>query len=365
MEPRRTDTASLPSTLEERVTALALSVGFDLAGIAVAEPTPETRFLRDWLARGFAAEMHYIGRRVEERVDPRLVLDGARSVIAVGFVYDPGEPPPATAGTARVSRYAGGEDYHEVLVDRLRAVESGLEALAGAPVETRGYVDTGPVQERVFAAYAGLGWIGKNTCLIHPELGSYLFLGVILTNLELEPGRREPDHCGTCTACLDACPTGALEAPYLLDATRCISYTTIENRGPIDPDLRAAQEDYIFGCDICQEVCPWNTRGLREVPADTHGLRARVSPRPHWIRPTLEWILQLTQDSWRREVRGTALRRAKYQGLLRNALVAAGNSGDAALLPLLEQHATGSDAMLAEHARWAIERLKAAALAPT
>lgn len=359
MELRNDNTPNLgaPLTLSERVIALALSVGFDLAGIAAALPTPETRFLRDWLARGFAGEMHYIGRRVEERVDPRLVLEGARSVISVGFVYDPGERGDKGSENALIARYAGGDDYHDVLIDRLRAVEAGLEALARAPVKTRSYVDTGPVQERVYAAYAGLGWIGKNTCLIHPELGSYVFLGVILTDLELEAGTREPDHCGSCTACLDACPTGALEAPYVLNATRCISYTTIETRGPIETHLRDAHGDNVFGCDICQEVCPWNTRSLREIPPDPFGLRARISARPQWIHPTLEWILGLTEEAWRHEARGTALKRTKYRGLLRNALIASGNSGEVRLLPLLERHAAGADAMLAEHARWAIERL--------
>ena len=349
---------SPPRTLSERVVALALSVGFDLAGIAEARPTPESRFLRDWLARGFAGEMHYIGRRVEERVDPRLVLEGAQSAIAVGFVYDPGKRLPYPSGSAGIARYAGGDDYHDVLVDRLRAVEAGLEALAGFPVKTRGYVDTGPVQERVLAAYAGLGWIGKNTCLIHPELGSYFFLGVILTDLELEPGIRQADHCGSCSACIDACPTGALEAEYVLNATRCISYTTIESRGSIAPELRDAHGDNVFGCDICQEVCPWNTRGLREIPPDPLGLRARISPRPEWIRPTLEWILALTEEAWRRETRGTALKRTKYRGLLRNALIASGNSGHTDLLPLLEHHAASGDPILAEHARWAIGRLR-------
>jgi len=180
----------------------------------------------------------------------------------------------------------------------------------------------------------------------------------VLTDLDLEPGSREPDHCGSCTACLDACPTGALETAYVLNATRCISYTTIENRGPIAPELRAAHGDNVFGCDICQEVCPWNTRALREVPPDPHGLRTRIAPRPQWIRPTLEWILGLTEDDWSRETRGTALRRSKYRGLLRNALVASGNAGETSLLPLLERHAAGADPLLAEHARWAIERLQ-------
>ena len=352
--------AAPPATLGERVVGLALAVGFDLAGIARAESTPETAFLRDWLACGYAGEMAYLGRRVEERVDPRRVLPGARSVVAVGLVYDPGAGPPAPPGSAGVARYAGGDDYHDVLIDRLRALESGLEALIGRPVRTRAYVDTGPVQERVFAAYAGLGWIGKNTCLIHPELGSYLFLGVVLTDLDLEPGAREPDHCGSCRACLDACPTQAFVEPYVLDATRCISYATIEARGPIAEELREGQGDLVFGCDICQEVCPWNQRERRSVPADREGLRARIRPRPEWVRPSLRWILGLDEAAWRNATRGTALRRAKYRGLLRNALVAAGNSGDPELIEPVREYAEGADPLLAEHARWALERLRTA-----
>jgi len=346
-----------PQGLAERVKALALALGFDLAGIAPAEPTPETEFLRDWLARGYAGEMGYLARRVEERVDPRRVLPGARSVLALGLVYGPGAPLEASPGRARVARYAGGEDYHEVLREKLRALETALEALAGGPLATRAYVDTGPVQERVFAARGGLGWIGKNTCLIHPRLGSYLFLAVLLTDLALEPDLREPDHCGSCRACLDACPTQAFPEPYVLDATRCISYATIEARGPIPEPLRGAQGDLVFGCDVCQEVCPWNQRPRRAVPPDPWGLRARLAPRPEWVAPTLAWILGLVEEDWRAATRGTALRRARYRGLLRNALVAAGNSGDASLRPLLERHAEGPDPLLAEHARWALARL--------
>jgi epoxyqueuosine reductase len=347
-----------PASLRERVAELALAVGFDLAGVARAEATPETRFLSEWLARGYAGEMDYLARRVEERVDPRRLLEGARSVVAVALVYDPGERAPASSGSAEIARYAGGDDYHDVMRDRLRALEAGLALLAPGPVRTRGYVDTGPVLERVFAAYAGLGWIGKNTCLIHPRLGSYLFLGAVVTDLALEPGVREPDHCGSCRACLDACPTGALREPYVLDATRCLSYTTIEARGPIPEDLRAPQGDLAFGCDICQEVCPWNLRERRELPADPLGLRARLRPRPEWRRPALAWLLSLDEAAWRAATRRTALRRARFRGLLRNALVAAGNSGDASLVPLVERHARGADALLAEHARWALARLR-------
>lgn len=351
---------AVPQALAERVKGLALAVGFDLAGVAPAEPSPETEFLHDWLARGYAGEMEYIGRRAAERVDPRRVLPGARSIVAVGFVHDPAERSEGGEARFQVARYAGGEDYHDVLLDRLRALEAGIEAIAGRPVRTRGYVDTGPVLERAAAARAGLGWVGKNTCVIHPRLGSHIFLGVVLTDLELDPDAPMTDHCGSCRACLDACPTDAFPEPYVLDATRCISYTTIEARGAVPEALREGQGDWGFGCDVCQEVCPWNTRERRRVPADPLGLRARLAPRPEWRAPSVAWVLSLDQDAWSRATRNTALRRAKYRGLLRNALVVAGNSGCAELRPLVERHARGDDPLLAEHARWALERLDAA-----
>jgi epoxyqueuosine reductase len=348
---------AVTARLADQVKALALALGFDLVGVARAEPTPETGFLREWLARGFAGEMGWLGRRVEERVDPRRLLPGAASLVMVGLVYDPGARSAPAPGHANIARYAGGEDYHDVMGERLRALAAALEALAGAPVASRAYVDTGPVQERIFAAYAGLGWIGKNTCLIHPRLGSYLFLGALLTDLVLPADAREPDHCGSCRACLDACPTDAFTAPYVLDATRCISYTTIESRQATPEPLREAHGPLVFGCDICQEVCPWNTRERRVLPPDRAGLRARLAPRPEWVAPALAWLLDLSEEAWRAASRGTALRRAKHRGLLRNALLAAGNSGDASLLPQLRRHAASPDPILAEHARWALERI--------
>ncbi len=356
------------ASLSERVKSLALAVGFDLAGIAEARPTPETRFLREWIARGYAGCMGYLERRLEERVDPRRVLPGARSIVAVGLVYDstaskgPDEVPRAPESsvekaTGQIARYAGGEDYHDVMRDRLDALVSGIEALVGRPFQSRAYVDTGPVQERVFAALSGIGWIGKNTCLIHPRLGSYLFLAVLLSDLDLTPDAPEVDHCGSCRACLDACPTQAFERAYVLDATRCIAYTTIEDPGSIPEPLREAHGDHLFGCDVCQEVCPWNRSRDREIPPDPLGLRARLTQRTTWVRPALEWILGLDEPDWRAVTRRTALRRAKYRGLLRNALVVAGNSGDVGLRPLIERHARGTDPVIAEHARWALSRL--------
>ena len=350
------------SELSARVRQLALALGFDLAGIAEAKPHPWTEFLREWISSGYAGSMDYLERRVEERVDPRKLVDGARSIVAVGLVYAGRDSQrgadDATASSARVARYAPGDDYHELMRERLRALESGIEALAERPVRMRSYVDTGPVQERVYAALGGLGWIGKNTCLIHPELGSYLFLGVVICDLPLVSDEAVADHCGSCTACLDACPTDAFASPYVLDATRCLAYTTIEDPGPIPEALRAPQGDRVFGCDVCQEVCPWNQETRRVLPSDPLGLRARLAPREEWRRPTLEWLLGLDEQAWRAVTRHSAMRRSRWRGLLRNALVAAGNSRDPALCEPVRRHALGSDPLLAEHARWALERLE-------
>lgn len=351
--------APVGADLSARVRQLAASLGFDLAGVTGPEPSAETLGFREWVAAGHAGAMSWLERRVEERVDPRRVMDGVRSIVCVGLVYDPGARPAPSPSAGRVSRYAGGEDYHEVLLGQLEGLAAGMEALVQAPVRTRAYVDTGPVLERALAARAGLGWIGKNACLVHPRLGSYVFLGVLFTDLPLDPGAPEPDHCGTCRACLDACPTGAFVAPRIVDARRCLSYTTIELRESIPEPLREGQGAHVFGCDVCQEVCPFNRRERREMPPDPLGLRARLAPRPEWVAPDLAWILQLDEDAWRAATRRTALRRAKRRALLRNALVAAGNSGDPRLAPLLRRHAEGDDPLLAEHAGWALRRVGA------
>lgn len=342
--------------LASRIRSAALALGFDLAGVCDVEPGPDTERLREWLARGYAGSMHWFGARIEERVDPRRLLAGARSAVVVGLALgaETSSAPPALA----IARYARGDDYHEVLLDRLRALEASVELLCGHPVASRAYVDTGPVAERALAARAGLGWIGKNGCLIHPELGSHVMLGVLLLDLELAPDAPEPDHCGTCRACLDACPTDAFAAPYVLDARRCIAYTTIEDRGPIPVELRAAHGPHVFGCDVCQEVCPWNQRRRAPVLADPLGLRERVSAtRREWETGSLAWLLSLTPDDFAAATRHSAVRRTRWRGLVRNALVAAGNSGDRELAPLVEAHARGGDALLAEHAHFALARL--------
>lgn len=346
--------------LTERVRAAGLALGFDAIGVAPAEPPPHADFLREWLARGYAGEMGYLARRAAEREDPRRVLPGARSVVVAGLVYD--TAPAAAVSEApgargRVARYAGGDDYHAVLLAQLEALEREIAALAPG-ARTRSYVDTGPLLERPLAARAGLGWIGKHTLLISPALGSYLFLGVVLTDLALLPDTAEPDHCGSCRACLDACPTDAFPEPYVLDASRCLSYTTIELRGAIPEPLREAQADRIFGCDVCQEVCPFNLRSKRRVPEDALGLRAALAPREAWREPSLLALLALDEAAFHELAAGTALTRPNWRGLLRNALVAAGNSGDASLAAALRRHAEGDDPLLAEHARWALARLE-------
>jgi epoxyqueuosine reductase len=338
--------------LATRVRSLARILGFDLAGIGDPAPGREGDWLRDWLAQGYAGDMDYIGRRVDERVDPARVLPGVRSIVAVALRHDRGGE---TASP--VARYARGEDYHDLMRDRLLALAAGIEALAERPVASRAYVDTGPVQERTAAARAGLGWVGKNACLIHPRLGSYLLLGVLLTDLELASDASLDDHCGSCRACLDACPTQAFVAPRVLDARRCIAYTTIESGAPIPAELREAHGEHVFGCDVCQEVCPWNRPGRDADVADPLGLRARLAATSEWERADLEWILALDEASFLRATRRSALRRSGYRRLLRNALVAAGNSGLRRLRPLVERHLAGADALLAEHARWALERL--------
>jgi epoxyqueuosine reductase len=346
--------------LAEQIRRVGLALGLDAVGFADTLPSTRTRFLRDWVAKGYAGEMDYIERRLEERIDPRLVLPGAKTLIAVGLLSPAqaeSQDETCAVSTGRIARYAGGDDYHEVLLDRVRALESSLESLAGVEVSSRSYVDTGPIAERAAAERAGLGWIAKNSCLIHPELGSHLMLGVILTDLELPMDETVTDHCGTCRACLDVCPTNAFVEPYVLDATRCISYTTIESRESIPEDLREAQGDHIFGCDLCQSVCPWNQSRPRTPLADPLGLRSRLEQRSEWVAPTLAWILSLDADSFAESTRRSAIKRSGYRGLIRNALVAAGNARDPTLRGLLEGYARGEDALLSEHASWALARL--------
>jgi epoxyqueuosine reductase len=336
-------TALTPAALSARVKATGRTLGFDLVAVGPASPPLHGPEFEAWLDAGYAGTMAYLERGRARRLDPGEVLPGARSVIAAALNYHQG---PDAPGPAHVARYAWGDDYHAVMEPRLRALVVDLiQAEPGAGA--RAYVDTGPVLERDLAARAGLGWVGKNTMLLHPGLGSYFFIGVVLTTAELSFDSGLPDRCGTCTRCLEACPTQAFVAPYVLDSRRCLSYLTIEHRGPMPVELRAAAAGRAFGCDVCQDVCPWNRRApltaeaafvARELPALT------------------EWVT-LTDDDVRRRFSGSPLRRARRAGLARNAAVALGNAGAADAEPALRTALHDPDPEVAEHAGWALERL--------
>jgi epoxyqueuosine reductase len=284
----------------------------------------------------------------------------ARSVIVCAINYNTAQPySTQTSVPARgwISRYAWShEDYHDAVLRRLRHVEVGIqEALTDhCPPNTdhcfRSYVDTGPLVERVYAKYAGVGWIAKNTCIINQKIGSWLFLGVILTSLELEADLPAPDRCGTCTRCIDACPTHAFIGPGKLDARLCIAYLTIEKRGEIPEDLRAGMGRHVFGCDICQDVCPWNRRApVTPVP--------EFQPREGLVNPALDWLAAMKPEEFRTVFRGSPIRRTKLSGLRRNAVIAMGNSGDAKFMPTLRSLAEDPDPVVAQHARWALQSL--------
>ncbi len=340
------------------IKAKASEIGFDLCGVAPAAAVPELAYLREWIDRGYAGAMAYMPRTAAARADARAVLPVARSVVVCAMVYNVDRPYSTELpgeSTAKISRYAWGEDYHEVMKARLERLLAWMRERADEPFDAKAYVDTGPVQERVYAQYAGLGWIGKNACLINPDLGSWLFLSEILCSLPLEPDVPGLDHCGTCTLCLDACPTGALVEPGQLDARRCLSYLTIELRGPIPDDQRDSLGAHVYGCDICQEVCPWNL-----APAVT--ARAEWLPREGLDRPPLVELWHRDDRELRRLVRGGPMTRAKIAGLRRNVAVAIGNSGDPAGAAVLAEEDPGSpskhDPTVAEHVGWARRKLR-------
>jgi epoxyqueuosine reductase len=337
----------------------AREAGFELAGIAPVSDGPEREYFERWIEAGHAGEMKYLEARDEQnrlkRASIGRVAPWARSVVVCAINYNTAQPYSTQVKDRErgwISRYAWSrEDYHEAVMRRLHRVEDALRSVAGEDeLITRSYVDTGPIVERVAAKYAGVGWVGKNTCIINQKVGSWLFLGVILTSLDLPADLPVPDRCGTCTRCIDACPTDALIAPYQLDSNKCIAYHTIEKRGTIPEEMRAGIGRHVFGCDICQDVCPWNRKApATDVP--------EFQPRAELVNPALEWLATIGEEQFREVFRGSPLRRARRNGLRRNAVVAMGNSGDKKFLPQLEKLASDGDEVLRESAAWAIQHL--------
>ncbi len=390
----------------------ALDAGFDLAGVAHAAASHDLEFARRWVEQGRGGEMHYLAN--PKRFDPQLVLPSVKSVIGVGLIYSQGielsgcvavEPfeegansrPGKELATRQdsiastpISRYAWGRDYHEVMRPKLERLRAEVESLAPG-VETRVFVDTGPVVERAFVRLSGLGWMGKNTCIINEDKGSWFFLGMILTNLDLDPDLPAPDRCGSCRRCLDACPTGALVEPYVMDASRCIAYFTIELKGSIPEEYRRAIGNNVFGCDICQDVCPWNNRTSSLLPGplsqeDGMPIKGELASDQEEVandkgsgtefqpllidRPDRTWfslsngnladLASLTEDDFRRIFVRSPIKRTKYRGWLRNLCVAMGNSGDTRFVQWLERAREHKDPLVREHAEWALREIEGA-----
>lgn len=346
------DLTGVRRDLTEEVKAAARAAGFDAVGIAPAVAGLRADRLADWLGAGKQGEMTYMLRQQSARENPELVLPGVRSVVVVALAYRTDEPAAPTRGNARVSRYAWGRDYHELLREGLLTVGERLDALDSG-LRWRAVVDSAPIMERDFAQLAGLGWIGKNTLLLNQSLGSWFFLGALLVDAELNyDAPFESDHCGSCTRCLDACPTQAFDGPYQLDPRRCISYLTIEHRSQIPFPLRSGIGQWVFGCDVCQDVCPWNSKAPASS-VDAFHPREKMNPAP------LQWLLGMDDVTFRRQFRGTPLFRAKRNRLIRNACIAAGNQGDPGLLPELHRLSGDPDPVIVEAAKWAMERIAA------
>jgi epoxyqueuosine reductase len=359
-----------PLALTQHVHQVAHELGFHLFGVAPAGPSPFFRRFENWLVAGYDGDMAYLARRAQERADPRQLVPEARSVVVLGFSYYTQDlPAPLLADPSRglVASYAWRGDYHAPLKDLLFQLDSALRKASGRSTPGRAYVDTGPVLERSWATAAGLGFIGKNTCLISPGLGSWSFLAVLLVPEEMvydPPVRPAGDDwrsadasrplvgtCGACTRCLDVCPTQAFPEPFVLDARRCISYLTIELRGPIPRHLRPMMGNWIFGCDLCQSVCPWNRRFARISSSQSQ------LPEPDMAAPQLLDLLVLDDNGFRERFRGSAIKRAKRRGLLRNACVAAGNWGDPVVVPALTALLDDDEPLIRGHAAWALGQI--------
>ena len=341
---------TLPRELQHRLEAQAYGVGFDLVGFAELGPAETAPYFEQWLAEGRAGEMHYLAKWADKRRDTRLPYPGVLSAVVVAMDYGGREP------SGPVARYARGDDYHDVMRDRLVALHRWLEGELGHAVVGRAYVDTGPLLERDLARRAGLGWFGKNTNLIHPDRGSFFFLGALLLGVRVTPSAPfEADRCGTCTRCIEACPTEAITAPRQLDATRCISYLTIEQRGAIPEPLRERMGGLLYGCDVCQDVCPWNVRFASELRERAYAPRQAIAGKD--ARTLARDLLAMSPQEFSRAFKGSPMKRAKLRGLRRNAAVVLGNVGNPEDVDVLTGALDDPEPLVREHAAWALDRV--------
>lgn len=339
-------------SLEQLLKAQACGLGFDLVGIIPLGPMETAPVFDEWLSQGYAGEMDYLQRAAEKRRDSRLPAPGTTSAIVVGMDYGGRTP------SGPIARYARGDDYHDVMVAKLEELHEWLESEMGRPVRGKAYVDTGPILERDLARRAGLGWFGKNTNLVNPRIGSFFFIGALLVDVELLPDKPfEADRCGTCTRCLDACPTGAFVEPRVLDARRCISYLTIELKSAIPDDLRGQMGSHLYGCDICQDVCPYNVKFAQELREPAFASRANMGERD--ARSVARELLAMDDDAFRAAFRNSPIKRAKRRGLARNAAVVLGNVGDAGDRPALARAADDPESLVREHVAWALDQIDA------
>jgi epoxyqueuosine reductase len=336
--------------LSQLIKAQAYGLGFDLAGIATLGPVETSAAFERWVAEGYAGDMDYLERGLEKRRDTRLPFTGASSAIVVGLNYGGTAPP------GPIARYARSDDYHETMWKMLDSLHEWVDETLGRPVPGRSYVDTAPILERDLARRAGLGWQAKNTNLINPQIGSFFFIGALFLDLDLDPDVPfEADRCGTCTRCIDACPTSAIREARVLDATRCISYLTIETRGEIPLEFREAIGGLVYGCDICQDVCPWNVSFSRDATLDTLAPRTSLAGD---ARTMARKILRMDEAAFRSAFKGSAMKRAKLRGLKRNAAVVLGNTGTPEDIELLTHTSRDADPMIREHATWAITHMR-------
>jgi len=342
-----------PKDLKERVKNKASQLGFILTGVTLPEPPPHYSTFENWLAQGYHGTMDYLAteRSRTRRTDPREIFPECKSILVLATPYPSpnGRRMSEAQGEGKIASYAQGKDYHDILPARMKELVQFIEEQVGGSVKSRHYTDTGPILERDLAQSAGIGWIGKNTCLINPKVGSYFFISEILLDLELEPDSPfTTDHCGTCTRCILACPTNCILPDRTLDATKCISYLTIELKDDIPVEIRNKMGTWIFGCDICQMVCPWN----RFAPQGDSAFK-NIHP-PH----TLTQELSLTPQAFNGRFKGTPVKRAKRRGYLRNIAVALGNIGEVHHLPVLQYALNDDEPMIREHAQWAINKIK-------